>query len=254
MIRSLYTSVSGLISLEAKQSITTNNMANANTTGYKVQNLSLKSFDEVLLENKDKISQGMPQRNEIGSISLGVRIDETGELWTQGMFKETNNQTDFAIDGRGFFTIERTTANGTERYYTRDGSFKVDIQGYLVTSNGDRVLGTNGHIQVGSGKISSDNEGNLSVDGRDIGSFLTADFQNYDELEKIGDNLYTGANPMYNTQVYVGQGVLEGSNVNTVSEMTDMMTTMRNFETNQKMFQMIDESLGKAVNEIGAIR
>lgn len=254
MIRSLYTSVSGLISLEAKQSIVTNNMANANTTGYKAQNISLKSFDEVLIENKDKISNGMPQKNQIGSLSLGARIDETGELWTQGVFKETDNQTDFAIDGRGFFTIERNTANGTERYYTRDGSFKIDIQGYLVTNQGDRVLGTNGHIYVGNGKIQCDNQGRLTVDGRDAGAFLTADFDNYDTLEKMGDNLYSGENPIYNREIFVGQGVLEGSNVNIINEMTEMMTTMRNFETNQKMVKMIDETLGKAANEIGAIR
>lgn len=253
MIRSLYTSVSGLISLEAKQSVITNNMANSNTTGYKAQNLSLKSFDEVLIQNKDKISAGMPQNNVIGSISLGARIDETGELWTQGVFKETNKQTDFAIDGRGFFTVERNTGNGTERYYTRDGNFKIDIQGYLVTNQGDRVLGTNGHIYVGNGSISVDSQGNINVNNQNVGAFLTADFNDYDSLQKIGDNLYIGENPMYNTTVYVGQGVLEGSNVNIISEMTEMMTTMRNFETNQKMVQMIDESLGKAANEIGAL-
>lgn len=254
MIRSLYTSVSGLISLEAKQSIITNNMANANTIGYKSQNIGLKSFDEVLIENKDKISNGMPQRNEIGSLSMGVRLDENNELWTQGMFKETNKQTDFSIDGRGFFTVERNKGNATERYYTRDGNFKIDIQGYLVTNQGDRVLGTNGHIYVGNGDIKSDNQGRLNINGRDAGAFLTADFDKYEDLGKAGNNLYSGENPIYNRQIFVGQGVLEGSNVNVISEMTEMMTTMRNFETNQKMVQMIDESLGKAANEIGTIR
>ena len=260
MIRSLYTAVSGLVTLENRQNTITNNMTNANTTGFKGDNISVKSFDEVMLQNKDKVVNGRNVTQRLGSISLGAKIDTVDTAFTQGLLKNTDKKTDFAIEGRGFFAIEKQTNNGNEVLYTRDGSFKVGNNGYLMTTNGDRVLGINKNtgslepIFVGADNLLLDKENNLFVGNTSNYNLATADFQDYNSLEKIGDNYYRGNNPIFNAEVYVTQGALEGSNVSITNEMVNMITTMRSFETNQKMVQTIDETLGKAANEIGAVR
>lgn len=256
MIRGLYTAVSGMITLEAKQDVVTNNLANANTNGYKSDTLSIKSFKDVLIENKDKVVGNQNVTNSIGKLSLGARIDGTNVNYEQGVLQDTGKETDFGIDGKGFFTVQR----GNETLYTRDGHFRVSGEGYLVTDLGDKVLGKNpnsgqvGPLYVGSGKLSSDINNNLFVDGKNVGSFATADFEDYKSLKKMGDNLYSGENANNNAPIYVKQQVLEKSNVNIINEMVNMMTVMRSFETNQKVVQTIDETLSKAANEVGAVR
>ncbi|MBE6053314.1 MAG: flagellar basal body rod protein FlgG [Clostridium sartagoforme] len=260
MIRSLYTAVSGLVTLENKQNTITNNMTNANTTGFKGDNLSIKSFDEVMLQNKDKVVNGRNVTQKLGTISLGAEIDTVDTAFTQGVLKNTDKKTDFAIEGRGFFAIERQSNNGNEVLYTRDGNFRVGNNGYLMTTSGDRVLGINKNtgslepIFVGGDNILLDKENNLFVGNTANYNLATADFQDYSSLEKIGDNYYRGDNPIFNAEVYVTQGALEGSNVSITNEMVNMITTMRSFETNQKIVQTIDETLGKAASEIGAVR
>ena len=259
MIRGLYTAVSGLVSLEAKQDSITNNLANANTNGFKSDDVKLKSFKQVLIENRDKTSGGMSVRNPLGYLSLGSAIDGTYTKWTQGSVEDTNKDTDFAIEGAGFFVVRTNTPEGMKEYYTRDGSFKVNAQGYLTTNSGDAVIGTSasgaqGPIFVGNGKLAVDGSGNILVDGKPSGKLLTADFQDYGTLKKVGDNLYEGQNPNYQANTSIRQGSLEKSNVNIMSEMVDMISVMRSFESNQKVIQTIDETLGKAANEVGAVR
>lgn len=256
MIRGLYTAVSGMITLEAKQDVITNNLANANTNGYKGDTLSIKSFKDVLVENKDKVLAGQNVSNSIGRLSLGAGINGTSVNYSQGVLQDTGKETDFAIDGKGFFVIQR----GNENFYSRDGHFRINSQGYLVTDIGDIVLGKNpitgqmGQIFVGNGKLSIDANNNILVDGKNVAKFATADFNDYNSLKKVGDNLYEGENPDYNGNVYVKQKVLEKSNVNIITEMVNMITVSRSFETNQKMIQAIDETMAKAANEVGAVR
>lgn len=255
MIRGLYTAVSGMITLEAKQDVITNNIANANTNGYKVDNLSIKSFKDVLIENKDKVLAGQNVSNSIGRLSLGAAINGTNVDYSQGVLQDTGKDTDFAIEGKGFLVVQRNNKN----YYTRDGHFRINSQGYLVTDIGDQVMGTDstgkmGPIFIGNGKLSLDVNNNILVDGKNVSKLATADFNDYNSLKKVGDNLYEGENPDYNGKVYVKQKALEKSNVNIITEMVNMMTVSRSFETNQKMIQTIDETMAKAANEVGAVR
>ncbi|WP_291636424.1 flagellar hook-basal body complex protein [Clostridium sp.] len=260
MIRGLYTAVSGLITGEAKQSVVTNNLANANTIGFKSENLSIKKFDDVLIQNYDKIENGQNTRNTIGSLSMGSKIDDLNTYFTQGLVQTTDKPTDFAIEGKGFFTVQRDNGIDNKNYYTRGGNFHVDGQGYLATDSGDKVLGKSkatGQIEpinVSDGKLQVDKSGNITINGQSLYEFNTVDFQDYKSLKKIGDNLFEGANPIETANITVRQNALEQSNVNTASEMINMMTIMRNFESNQKVIQAIDETLGKAVNEVGTVR
>jgi len=260
MIRGLYTAVSGLITQEAKQDVITNNMANINTVGFKGDNLAVKKFDDVLISNYDKVLGGKNVKNVIGSLSMGSRIDEVNTDFTAGMLQETDKWTDFAIEGQGFFTVLRNDGISSKEMYTRDGHFHVNGAGFLVNDSGDNVLGKNlatgknEPIYVGKGKANSDNEGNLSIDGNAKYKLATVDFEDYKSLKKVGDNLYEGTNPIDTGNVTVKQNALEKANVNVINEMVNMMSVMRTFETNQKVVQAMDETLGKAVNEVGTVR
>ena len=256
MIRSLYTAVSGLITLENKQSTIANNMANANTTGYKTEDLAMKSFDEVLIQNRDKLVGNTNYTQKLGTISLGTEIDSVITKFTQGDLKQTESNTDFAINGRGFFVVQ----NGNREVYTRDGGFIIDNNGFLTTTTGDKVLGVNNAtgatepIYIGNSQdFYIDDNNRLVIDGVSTQTIKTADFQDYSTLEKLADNYYTGENPVYNTKISVVQSYLEASNVNITTEMVNMMTVMRNFESTQKVLTMLDETLGIAASKVGKV-
>lgn len=258
MIRGLYTAVSGMITQEAKQDVITNNLANANTVGYKGDNLAIKKFEDTLIANYDKRSaSGKQERNIIGSLSMGSKIDETNTDFTQGMIQDTGKTTDFAIEGSGFFTVNKLSDGKTA--YTRDGHFHVNGSGFLVTDSGDAVLGKNAKtnateaIYVGSGKLSLNQNGVLSVSGGGSYRFNTVDFQNYKALQKVGDNLYEGGTPIQSNNVTVKQKALEKANINVINEMVNMLTVTRSFESSQKVVQAMDETLGKAVNDVGKV-
>lgn len=259
MIRGLYTAVSGMITQEAKQDVITNNLSNSTTVGFKQDNLAIRRFDDVLLENYDKVVGGKNVRNELGTLSLGSKVDSVNTDFTQGMVQDTGKPTDFAIDGKGFFTVQRNDGVNNGQYFTRDGHFHVNMRGILVNDTGDAVIGRNlttnqlEPINVGNGKIASDIYGNISIDGNPMYKLYTVDFNDYNSIKKAGDNLYQGNNAVENNAI-IKQNSLEKSNVNVINEMANMITTMRSFETNQKIIQSLDETLGKAVNEVGSVR
>lgn len=254
MIRGLYTVASGLITSEAKQNSIMNNMANVNTPGYKAEKLAIKSFDEVMISNKDKLVAGKNYKNNIGTLSNGAEINDKVTYFEQGFVKETSSPTDFAIEGNGFFMVRQRGNN--EVAYTRDGHFSIDGNGHLVNQSGDVVLGRSSAtgnlepINVGKGDLNCDKLGNIRVDGNLKYQFEVVDFQNYDNLTKIGHNIYSTTETGIRSNGFIRQKGLEQSNVNTVVEMSDMMSTMRGFESNIKTLKVLDETLGKAVNDI----
>ena len=257
MLRGMYSSISAMINLQASQSVITNNMANINTTGFKSETVVSKSFDELVLSNRDKYINGEGKSQELGSLNPGVRIDETVTNYTQGTIVSTDNDTDFAIDGKGFFTIEDRDGN---RRYTRDGVFKVNSMGYLVTTSGDSVLGVNQTtnalepIYVGNENISMDNRNNILLDSRIAYRFNIVDFQDYNALNKVGQNLFEGNNPMEANSYSVQNKVKETSNVDMIDVTSALMSNLRAFEANQKVVQVMDTTLSKIANEIGSIR
>lgn len=258
MIRGLYTSVSGLITLQNEQETVTANMVNANNTGYKQDILTKQSFADVMVSNRQRLSGNKYVRTNIGEINLGVKTSDVETNFTQGAFKTTESISDFAIDGRGFFAVRR----GNETLFTRDGNFKVDTQGYLITNNGDRVLGKNlatgnqEEIFVGGREFALDGENGLQFqDGTRTHQLLTADFSNedYDKLEKVGNNYYTGGTPIYDARVKVKQNMLESSNVDSAEQIVKLMEIKRQFETNQRFVKMQDDTLEKVANQLGRV-
>lgn len=252
MLRGIYTSVSSMLTLEQKQKVTSNNIANSNTTGYKKEQLLTKTFNEVMVSNKDNYKNGVGRKQELGTMSFGVRVDETITNHEQGGLNETSKNTDIALQGNGFFVVKDIEGN---QYYTRDGSFKINNEGYLITQNGYAVIGSNGeHLYVGDSNFSVSPYGEITVDGTVQGKFNIVDFVDYESIDKVGNNMYAGGTPIpANTNTLFKQGYLEGSNVNIVDETINMMTNLKEFEANQKIIQTLDELTGRAASEIGRI-
>lgn len=257
MIRGLYASVSSMLNLQSRQSIITNNIANIKTNGYKEDKLISKSFDEMTLLNHDSYKNGIAHRQVLGGANFGTRMDEVNTNFNQGTFVSTENNSDFAIDGRGFFQIRDFGGN---TFYSRDGSFKVNSQGYLVTNGGHNVMGTNQAtgatepIYVGNGKITVTPLNEILVKGGASYKFNIVDFNDHKNLKKVGDNLYSGTNPINSNNYSIKQGYVEGSNVDYISSVTEMMETVKEFEANQKVIQTIDSTLRQIANEIGNVR
>lgn len=251
MLRSLYLAATGMMVQRKKMDVLTNNIANVETTGYKKDRLLSRSFRDMMIERT-----GDPYivsiLTEIGPQNTGIHVDEIYTDFANGSMEETGRLSDLALQGSGYFVV--STAAG-ERY-TRDGSFTVSTDGYLVTADGNPVMGTNGRIKVGTGKFTVDAQGNVTVNGATAGKLRVVSFADEGGLRKIGNNLYINyTNQAVGTAAgcTVKQGFLESSNVDIVREMVDMMEVSRTYETNQRMVKMLDESLGKAVNEVGRL-
>ena len=260
MVRGLYTAWTGLRNEEKRMDVITNNMANANTTGFKKVEATSQSFDSQLAVKINDRIEGPDLIRSVGDVTLGVKIGETYYDMSQGSFRQTEDLYNFALSGKGFFTISTTDKSGTQHIrYTRDGDFTVTKEGFLVTKDGDFVLGEGGNrIQIPDANLVSINVnemGEIYVGNDYISTFQLVDFESYDALSSYGENMYEPVEGavMIDADASVSQGYLEMSNVNMVTEMVDMIAVTRAYETNQKMIQTIDDVLNKAANDIGRI-
>lgn len=256
MVKGLYTAYTGMVQQQNRLDVITNNLANSSTTGFKKEGATTAAFDEVLAV-KIKDSSDAYLNKGIGHMSMGARIGETYTDYSQGSFRVTDNNYDIALDGKGFFAISFTNKAGvTSTKYTRDGSFTLNKDGYLVTKDGDFVLGTNGPIQLNTlQETRIDEMGNIYQDNNLVNKLNIVDFTDYNYLSKYGENMYdlVEGGTMQQADCRVEQGTLEMSNMNIVSEMVDMIAITRNYESNQKIIQSIDETLDKAVNQVGKL-
>ena len=258
MVKGLYTAYTGMINEQNRMDVLSNNMANVTTVGYKKEGATSQSFDEVLdLKIKDS-TVGYNLVTREGYNSRGVKIGENYVDWSQGGFRITGNTYDLALGGSGFFAVEFTNKSGeTSTKYTRAGEFQLNSAGNIVTHEGDYLLDTNGrHITVDPLKETSiDRQGRVMQDGRTIATIQVQDFDNYDYLKKYGETYYEpieGAK-FKNADGQIYSGYLEASNVSTVTEMVNLITISRQYESNQKIIQTIDNTLETAVTRIGKV-
>lgn len=257
MVRGLYTAYTGMINQQHRLDTITNNLANSATTGYKSEGATSKSFKEMLAIKVKDGSEGYIQRG-IGNISLGVKIGENYTDFSQGSFRATGNTYDLALEGNGFFSISFTDKSGNETTkYTRDGSFIIDSEGALRTKDGDYVLGEGGQIYIptNAGEVSINSLGEIYADKEYVDRLDIVDFEDYNYLSKYGENMYEAVEGAEMTAplAKVNQGYLEASNVNVVSDMVEMITISRAYESNQKIIQSIDGMIEKSVNEVGRV-
>ncbi len=189
----------------------------------------------------------------IGTMSGGSRLLRTAVDFTEGALQETNNPLDLAILGRGFFVVN--TPNGVR--YTRDGNFKINAEGTLLTADGYEVQGVNGKITLPKYKVGVNQYGELAVDGKVIDKLKMVNPEKIELLTKEGDNLYAYKGEEESLEeakdVEIRQGFLEGSNVDPVKEMVKMIETNRAYESAQRVVRSYDETMGKTVNEVGRL-
>jgi flagellar basal-body rod protein FlgF len=227
MERGLYIAASGMLAEQIRQDQIANDLANASTPGYKADRTSQSDFGDLLLANS---ATGAT----VGSQGTAVQVSKVETDFSPKPARDTGEPLDFAVVGEGFFTVQ--TDRGTR--YTRNGQFTADAQGRLVTAQGDPVLGRNGSaVTVGrDGK----------VDPRNL------QIVNLTNPRKDGDSLVAGT-AAGNAGGQVRAGALEGSGADAARSMVDMISSMRAFEAGQKVIQTIDETLGKASSQVGAV-
>ncbi len=280
MIRGLYTGASGMQAQQHRMDALANNLANVDLTGYKRDTSVHKAFPEMLIRrfNDDGVHQfpigSVDSAPIVGKLGTGVEYNESYTVFEQGALKETSNPFDLALDGDGFFTIK---TNQGERY-TRNGTFILGKEGYLLTKEGYQVLGENGPIQIKLNNFTIDKQGRIFQNGElsenprrlvSMNENDWADTELVDNLKivrfegngnrflkKQGSSLWTdtpesGAAYVAETggRPKVLQGFLEASNVNPVREMVNMIEVNRAYEANQKVITSQDSLLNKLINQ-----
>lgn len=287
MLRGLYSAASGMIAQQRRHDTVTNNIANINTPGFRQVEAVTRSFPEMLLSlSRDN---SVP-RTEVGRWNSGVFAEEGVTTFQQGDLIQTNRYADFAIvsnievagltfDASGkavnengeityqpqaFFTVQ---GPNDEVRYTRSGVFSVNDDGFLLSSDGYRVLGTNGQpIQLPANTsidqlTLTDNRRFIDETGADMGiELLISRVDNPNELIREGNGNFKFADEdqvapalAAGDQVEVRQGFMERSNVDVSQAAIDLMAALRAYEANQKVVQFYDSSLQKAVNEVGRV-
>ncbi len=259
MMRSLWTAASGMIAQQANVDVIANNLANANTTGYKK---SRTDFQDLMYQNMRQAGSTTGPDTQLPTgiqIGHGVRQVATQKIYTEGSFQSTGNSLDMAIEGDGFFRINMP--DGTFAY-TRDGSFKQDSQGRIVTSEGyplePAITIPEGATDV---SISADGFVTAKIPGsttpQDLGQIQLTRFVNSAGLDSIGRNLLkeTAAsggplemNPGTDGAGTIQQKYLEMSNVQIVEEMVNMIVAQRAYEINSKAITTSDNMLEQAAN------
>ena len=224
--------------LMIQQELTSQNLANAGTNGYKADRIFIKQLNEAM----DR-QAGEGKNIEVEAV---VTIDHR-----QGELAETRNPLDLAIQGEGYFEI--LTRGGAR--YTRNGAFSINPAGELCTMNGDAVAGAGGVIQIKGRDLAVDQSGVVFVDGAQVGRIKIVVVPDRENLVKEGESLLrlSGGDPTAarDGECTVLQGFLERSNVNPLAEMVNMMSTFRRYESGMKAIQIQSQTVQKAINEVG---
>lgn len=261
-MKSLQIAATGMMAQQLNVEVISNNLANMRTTGFKK---SRAEFQDLIYENLRRVgSTSSEQGTEVPSgiqVGFGVKTGATSRIMSQGSLTQTDKDLDVAIRGEGFFVI---TLPSGETAYTRDGSFELDSQGNMVTIDG-YSLSPGITIPADARSITINNSGTVEVltgtstTPQQVGQIQLARFVNKSGLESIGDNLYletpssgtaTTGSPNENGFGSTVQRFLETANVNSVTELTDLISAQRAYEMNAKVITASDEMLSSANNII----
>ena len=258
MLKGLYTAYTGMLNEQHRMDTLTNNLANASTVGFKKEGATSQAFDSILTVKVKDQSVGTKNVERMGRNNPGVRIGENYTDFTQGSFRITDNTYDLALAGEGFFAVEFTNKAGeTSTMYTRAGQFTLNREGYLVTEDGDYVLDTqNRRIRLNTlAETQISDNGTISQNGGNVARIQVTDFEDYNYLEKYGETYYRPVEGARTTtaSAEVKSGYLEMANVQIVSEMVNLISITRAYESSQKIIQAYDSSLEIAANQLGKV-
>jgi len=282
LVRGWYTGASGMRAQQWRLDAVANNLANVDTDGYKRDVAAFKAFPELLIRRQDDDGVYLHPFGSadaapiIGKMGMGVELNELYTCFEQGEPKETNNDFDIFMDGKGFFSV----ATPWGERYTRNGSFHLGKEGFLETKEGYPVLGENGPIRVKANNFMVDKDGRIWInaaypDEPDImvsresnqwedpvlyDTLKIVDFDIDRYLEKQGISLYRESETSGPAMIIeagmrptILQGFVEASNVDPVVEMVRMIEVNRAYEANQKMIQAEESALGTLINQVAKV-
>jgi len=243
-----------------RMDVLSNNLANADTTAFKRDATASRAFTDELMQRihgEQSNPVGMQRHGRhIGQFSSGVFVDEVYTDFTQGRLRNVHDPYTAAIEGPGFFAVSVALPTGeVATRYTRDGNFTLNPNGMLVTKDGGMVLDQNDmpvYISIADGDTAIGLRGEVLSGGNYITTLQLVDFEDYTTLRKVGNNYYDITEQ---TQQVVFTGAVihmhvEDSNINAVREMIEIINVSRIYEANARFVQVMDTTLGKAVNDI----
>ncbi|MCI9351930.1 MAG: flagellar hook-basal body protein [Lawsonibacter sp.] len=250
MVRGFYNLTSGMLSQGRRLDVIANNMTNVSTAGYKAEQYTDRTFDEVMVTRIGNKIKSPYQTMETYQSHI-LAPDHLYTDFEQSSFEETNLPLDFAIQGEGFFAIQMEDGVA----YTRAGSFTLDNDGYLCLSELGQVLDREGNpIQLPTDKLDVDKQGNLyTMDGDYLGTLGVYQFEDNQELERNPYGLFVGDGAQVNEDVVIHHKWVERSNVNLVKEMVEMMSTQRALQSAAQMSKIYDQVIQKGVSSIGQL-
>ncbi len=259
MENSMYSALFGALTQQHRMDIISNNLANVNTTGYKKDQSAFKDVFVRYASDYADPNRTLQDRLSWPDSKIMSQTRLTGDYidFQQGGMEKTGNPLDMAIHGEGFFRV-RTDEGQTA--YTRDGSFRLNSDtGNLETSQGYELLGDGGPIQIpDNAKVAVNEQGQVMADGEVVGNVGLVTFEDLGVLEKKGENLLqlkenAQAQELPAEDSQVRQGYLESSNVEVVKQMVNMVDTMRNFESLQRVMKNSREADEKVTRQVGTV-
>ena len=252
MIKGLYSASSGMVAGWAYQQVASNNLANAQTVGYKREVVVQESFEDVLLSQRKPVPAPLSAQvvGIIGQVGTGTGIAEFGTDYAQGALQPAGGELDFALTN-GFFVVE-TPDRGL--FYTRDGRFGRDANGDLVTSHGYYVLDADGdRIRLPAGDVEVSADAVISVDGEQVAALWLVDFAP-NQLRRAGPAYFQADEPGVAVESPgLRQGFLEASNVQVSDDLVTLMTVLRMYQVNQAVMAQLNDTLVQATGTVGSV-
>ena len=228
MSKAIFIALSGAVLKEKQMELISQNLANSNSSSYKKMRVAFKDY----LTSPESEQEGQIM-SELASISTD---------FSPGGLHQTGNTLDVALEGNGFFALENNR-------FTRRGDFKINSAGYLTTQTGIPVLGLKGTpITIPQGKLEIEPGGEVTVNQTHLDTLKVVDFADKGSLTRLGEDLFQTEAPGSPAKFLIKQGQLEGSNVEVVREMTQIIVTLREFQTFQKVIQSLDDIQAKMID------
>jgi flagellar basal-body rod protein FlgF len=228
MHKGIFIALSGAVLNERQMEVISQNLANSNSLAYKKIKMAFKDY---------LVSPNSEQSGKIMAEIAALPTD-----FSNGGLNQTGNPLDLALEGNGFMALENNQ-------FTRRGDLKRSLEGYLTTQTGIKVLGAKGPIKIPEGKLEIGPTGEVNVNQVPVGIIKLVDFADKNLLTRLGEDLFQTDEAGTPTKALLKQGYLEGSNVNIINEMSQMISTLREFQAYQKIIQSFDDTTSK-MNEI----
>lgn len=248
MFKGFYNLSSSMLTQNKNLNVISNNLANVSTSGYKSDKMVSGTFQDAVMSRTGNNITGA-EGSPLGNSSMITVPYETVTDFSDGGWEETGGILDFAISGKGFFEVDRQG----EKVYTRNGSFSLDQEGYVVLQGVGRVSGTNGPILIKSDDFQVEPDGGIyDATGNLVSKLKIVDFEKYEDMSKVSEGVFSGGT-VQKTDATLLWKYVENSNVDPLREMTDMLVNQRTLQSAAQILKMYDAMAVKATTEIGRV-